>query len=108
MEHFADWQATNKHSLGGNLAQLHVVSEKKLIRGKKLHPRSERSAEELMEDLTHWERHVDPKKLEFLESYGISERTSLTMFSLKIGTRIEPLAPLIKLECLKGWNLGVQ
>lgn len=105
---FADWQARNKHSLGGNLAQLRVLGEKKLIRGKKLHPRSERSAEELMEDLTHWERHVDPKKLEFLESYGIGKdvlddvfikvryqnRTFGAIDQARVSERLEPWRPV--------------
>ena len=40
-----------------------------------MRPRSERTAEELQDDLINWERHVDPGQLEFLESYGIGKES---------------------------------
>jgi hypothetical protein len=71
----ADWTACDKSLLGGDLVEMHPVGEKKLSRGTRMQPRSERSPKELQDDLINWERFVDPKKLEFLEAYGISKES---------------------------------
>ncbi len=48
------------------------VKERPLYRGKKLGERSERTAEELHEDLhTKWEQYVDPKDIEYLQERGV-------------------------------------
>jgi hypothetical protein len=49
------------------------VKERPLLRGEKLGERSERTEEELLASLqSSWQDHVDPKDIEFLESFGVS------------------------------------
>jgi len=52
---------------------LRPVWDKELRRGVRQGARSERSLEELDDDLNNWERHVDPKDIKELEDLGVEK-----------------------------------
>lgn len=59
--------------IGGCEVILTPVQDKLLRRGKREGARPARSLEELKDDLTNWEKHVDPKDIKELEALGIDK-----------------------------------
>jgi len=69
---FADGQKVkiNEHA---PVVRVRPVKERRMLRGKKLGERTERTQEELLYSLQSlWEEHVDPKDIEYLESVGVA------------------------------------
>ena len=62
-----------KATIGGCEVLLTPVQDKLLRRGKREGARPARSLEELNDDLTNWQKHVDPNDIKELEALGIDK-----------------------------------
>ena len=62
-----------KATIGGAEVLFRPVRDKLLRRGVRSQVRPSRTAEELRRDLRDWERHVDPKDIQYLEDNGIEK-----------------------------------